>query len=145
MDRLSFIFGMITAFAECLAYECKKTAFSPPFYPDDYETVRPEAERIARENGVFLHYEENLDIPAEKRVNWFVMYKYPELLEEYRQLRNRGFNPALHFEKFFDLLSYGIIWGKGAGQIVPKIREKRQMESTVSRVIFKPGDWPVRE
>jgi len=57
IDRKSFIVGMITAFAECLASECKKAAFSPPFLPEDYETVRHEAMKIAREQGISLWYE----------------------------------------------------------------------------------------
>ena len=44
IDRKSFILGMVTAFAECVANECKKGALSPPFYPQDYETVLQEIE-----------------------------------------------------------------------------------------------------
>jgi hypothetical protein len=47
IDRRSFILGMMAAFAECVANECKKAALSPPFYPEDYETVFAEAENIA--------------------------------------------------------------------------------------------------
>jgi hypothetical protein len=54
IDRKSFTLGMITAFAECLAGEAKKLAFSPPFYPEDYKDLREEAERICQEQGVFL-------------------------------------------------------------------------------------------
>jgi len=39
IDRKSYILGMITAFAECVTNECKKIALSPPFYPEDYDTV----------------------------------------------------------------------------------------------------------
>ena len=54
IDRRSFILGMITAFAECVANECKRAALSPPFYPEDYETVVAEAENIAKDQGIFL-------------------------------------------------------------------------------------------
>jgi hypothetical protein len=37
IDRKSFILGMVTAFAECVANECKKAALSPPFYPEVLE------------------------------------------------------------------------------------------------------------
>ena len=37
IDRKSFILGMVTAFAECIANESKKAALSPPFYPEDME------------------------------------------------------------------------------------------------------------
>ena len=49
IDRKSFILGMITAFAECVANESKKAAFSPPFYPEDYETVLQGVENIAND------------------------------------------------------------------------------------------------
>ena len=61
--------GMITAFAECLAGEAKKLAFSPPFYPEDYKSLRKEAEQICREQGVLIWYEENAELPADKRVH----------------------------------------------------------------------------
>lgn len=143
IDRKSFILGMITAFAECLAYECKKAAFSPPFLPEDYETVHHEAEKIAKEQGIYLWYEENEDIPAEKRVNWFVMYKYSEVLDEYKRLRKRGYNPAWDLAKFYEFLSYGIVWGKDADKVIPKIREKKAQEDTVSRILFSSGGWPI--
>lgn len=46
IERRSFILSMITAFAECIATECKKIALSPSFYISDYDTVLDEAERI---------------------------------------------------------------------------------------------------
>jgi hypothetical protein len=145
MDRRSFILGMMTAFAECLAHECKRAALSPPFYPDDYPDIRSEAERIAREHGVFLWYEENADIPDYKKVNWFVMYKYPDVLEEYMSIRNRGLNPVWDLEAFSKWLSYGMVWGDGAEKVVPRMREENVKEDmpTVMRILFKPGDWPI--
>ena len=82
--------GMITAFAECLAGEAKKLAFSPPFYPEDYKSLRKEAEQICQEQGVFVWYEENAELPADKKVHWLVLFKYPEVLEEYKKLRQEG-------------------------------------------------------
>ena len=66
--RTCFILGMITAFAECLANECKRLALSPPFYPEDYEKLLPEAERIAQDQGISLWYEKNPDIPEKARL-----------------------------------------------------------------------------
>lgn len=143
IDRKSFIVGMITAFAECLASECKKAAFSPPFLPEDYETVRHEAMKIAREQGISLWYEKNMDIPPKRRVNWFVMYKYPEVLDEYMRLRKRGYNPAWDLEKFYMLLSYGTVWGKGADKVIPKMRGAKAQDDTVSRILFSSGGWPI--
>jgi hypothetical protein len=142
IDRKSFILGMITAFAECLANECKKGALSPPFYPQDYDTVCMEAEQIAREQGIFLWYDKNEDLPEENRINWWVMYKFPEVLEEYQKLRQQEFNPAWHLDKFADFLSYGTIWGEQAQRVVPHYREKRQTEDTVGQILLSFGGWP---
>jgi hypothetical protein len=143
IDRKSFMLGMITAFAECLAGEAKKLAFSPPFYPEDYKRLREEAEKICQEQGIFLWLEKNADLPAKKRLHWLVLFKFPEVLDEYRKLRQEGFNPELHFEKFTALLSYGSVWGKKADKVVPAMREKRPVLDTVARILLKPGDWPI--
>ena len=144
-DRRSFILGMMTAFAECIANECKKVALSPPFYPHDYDMVLSEAENIAREQGIYLWYDENLDISEANRLNWFVLYKFPEVLDEFKRIRNQGYNPAWNLEKFSDLLSYGTAWGANADKVVPKIRENRYKEETFSRFLLKPGDWPIQK
>lgn len=142
MERRSFILGMMTAFAECLAAECKKTAFSPPFAPEDYEEIREEAERIAEEQGIYLWYEHNPDLPAEERVHWFVMYKFPEVLEEYRRLRANGYNPIRNIQPFFELLSYGTAWAENAGTLVPRFREKRPTQDTLARILFGGAKSP---
>ena len=145
IDRKSYILGMITAFAECVTNECKKVALSPPFYPEDYDTVVSEAEKIADDQGILLWYEENLDIPESRRLNWFVLYKFPDMLDEYRSLRGRGYNPAWHFAKFTDLLSYGTAWGEGAETVVTGMRQRKNTKDTFARVLLKPGDWPIIE
>ena len=143
IDRKSYILGMITAFAECVTNESKKVALSPPFYPRDYHHVVLEAERIAQDQGIFLWYEENLDIPESRRLNWFVLYKFPEVLDEYRHLRKQGLNPAWHFDKFSDLLSYGSVWGQGAEKVVSRMRDRKKTEDTFARILLRPGDWPI--
>jgi len=145
IDRISFVLGMMTGFAECLAGECKKCAFSPPFYPEDYEMLKTEAEKIAKEQGIYLWLETNPDIKEENRVYWWVMYKFPEVLEKYQALRKQGYNPAWYFDKFRELLSYGIVWGEGAENVIPKMRKKETIMETVSRILFKPGDWPPKK
>ncbi len=144
IDRKSYILGMITAFAECVANECKKIALSPPFYPEDYDIVVSGAEKIADDQGILLWYEENPDIPESRRLNWFVLYKFSDMLDEYRKLRNQGYNPAWHFSKFSDLLSYGTAWGDGADAVVTKMRQPKKTKDTFARVLLKPGDWPIR-
>jgi hypothetical protein len=136
IDRGSFILGMITAFSECLASECKKMAFSPPFYPEDYEPIRVEAEKIAQEQGIQLWYEANSDLPEENKVHWLVMYKFPDVLEEYKILRDEGHNPYTNLEMFSGILSYGTVWGRNADEVVPQVREKREIKDTVSRIIL---------
>ena len=143
-DRISFIMGMITAFGECLASECKRGALSPPFYPEDRDRVWPAAQRVARQQGLILDYEENRDMAAEGRLHWLVMAKFPEGLKEYHELRHQGFNPVWDFEKFFNFLSYGTVWGEGADRVIPRIREKKAGLDTVAQVLLKPGDWPPR-
>ena len=143
IDRKSYILGMMTAFAECVTNECKKVALSPPFYPQDYDSIASEAERIAKDQGISLWYEENRDIPGNARLNWFVMYKFPEVLQEYKHLRENGYNPAWNFEKFYDLLSYGMVWGENADQVIPKIRERKVQADTMARILLKAGDWPI--
>ena len=143
IDRKSFMLGMITAFGECIAGEAKKCAFSPPFYPDDYFILKTEAERIAAELGISLWLEENPEINGENRVLWWVLYKFPEVLEAYQALREQGFNPAYEFDRFGDLLSYGHAFGDRADQVTARIREKTETMETVTRILFRPGDWPL--
>jgi hypothetical protein len=77
-------------------------------------------------------------------MNWFVMYKYPDVLEEYKEIRERGFNPVWDLQAFSKWLSYGMVWGDGAEKVIPRMREENVKEEmpTVMRVLFKPGDWP---
>ena len=145
IDRISFILGMMTAFAECVTNECKKIALSPPFYPEDYDTVVSEAEKIADEQGILLWYDENPDIPENRRLNWFVLYKFSDMLNEYINLRGQGYNPAWHFAKFSDLLSYGTAWGEGADAVVTGMRQRKNTKDTFARVLLKPGDWPIKK
>jgi len=143
IDRKSFMLGMMTAFGECVAAEAKKCAFSPPFYPRDYPVLKTEAERIANELNVSIWLEENPEIREENKVMWWVMYKFEEVLEEYRDLRAQGFNPAYEFERFFDLLSYGYAFGDNSEHVVSRIRKKEETMGTVARILFQPGDWPL--
>ncbi len=143
IDRRAFMLGMMTAFGECIAGETKKCGFSPPFYPDDYYSLKIEAERIAKELGISLWLEENKEIREENRVMWWVMYKYPEILDEYHAIRAEGFNPAYEFDKFSDLLSYGYAFGDNAENVKPVIRKEEDTMGPVTRILFRPGDWPL--
>lgn len=142
IDRPAFILGMITAFAECVTNECKKIAFSPPFYPRDYDGIKAEAHAIAADLGVYLWLEPNPDLSTETPLQWLVIYKFDEVLQEYRQLRSKGLNPALDFDAFHELLSYGTVWGDGAKAVAPKMREIRPLKEAFARILLNPGDWP---
>ena len=135
--------GMMTAFGECVAGEAKKCAFSPPFYPEDYEILKSEAERIADELSICLWLERNDEIQEENRLMWWVMYKFQETLDEYHAIRAKGFNPAYEFDEFSDLLSYGYAFGVNSENVSSKIRKKEDTMETVTRILFRPGDWPL--
>lgn len=143
IDRKSFMLGMMTAFGECVAGEAKKCAFSPPFYPEDYYILKTEAERIADELNIFVWLEENEEIREENRVMWWVMYKFPEILDEYQAIRAKGFNPAYEFDEFSELLSYGYAFGENSENVSSRIRKKEDTMETVTRVLFQAGDWPL--
>lgn len=143
IDRKSFMLGMMTAFGECVAGEAKRCAFSPPFFPDDYYILKTEAERIAAELNIHLWLEENSEIQEEHRVMWWVMYKFDEILDEYRRLRAQGFNPAFEFHRFSDLLSYGFAFGENSEKVSSRMRETGDTMGTVTRIIFHDGGWPL--
>jgi hypothetical protein len=143
IDRVSFILGMITAFAECVTNEAKRLAFSPPFYAEDYAAVKSEAETIARDLSVHLWLERNEDLSLDRPLYWLVIYKFPEVLAEYRTLRSDGLNPARHFNRFFQLLSYGSVWADGAESVTHRLREPRPQKDVFARVLLEPGDWPI--
>jgi hypothetical protein len=65
--------------------------------------------------------------------------------KSYISLRSRGYNPAWHFAKFSDLLSYGTAWGEGAETVVTGMRQRKNTKDTFARVLLKPGDWPIPE
>ncbi len=67
----------------------------------------------------------------------------PEILDEYRALREQGFNPAYEFDRFRDLLSYGFAFGENADTVRGRLRENTETMETVTRVLFRPGDWPL--
>lgn len=142
IEPFSFIYGMVTAFSECVSREAKRGALSPPFPISYYKDVKDEIEHIAAENGISCWYEENKDLPEQSRAAWFVLYKFPEVLKEYVNLRKTGANPALHIEKFHPWLGYGTVWTEQYDLIIPKFREKRETGDTPGRVLFPDGGWP---
>jgi len=55
-----------------------------------------------------------------------VIYKFPEVIEEYKQIRKQGYNPAWEFDKFRRLLIYGIAYGKNSNKVKPRMRKKKR-------------------
>lgn len=145
VDRHSFILGMMTAFGECVAKESKRIALSPPMLPDDMAAIQEEAKRVADEQNLSLYLEKNEEMKEKDRVLWWVIYKFPEDLEQYQKLRREGKNPAWEFAEFADLLSYGTVWGERSSQVVPKMRENTEAMDPVTRILFPDGGWPVEK
>lgn len=106
MDKRSFVLGMITAFSECVAGGCKRLALSPPLTQDDYIRFSEEANTIIRKHGLIHYHEQNLDRPAESRVEWILIARRKAVIDQYLAVRAKGFSPMDSLEPFSDLLSY---------------------------------------
>ena len=105
-DKRSFFLGMVTAFSECVAAGCKRLALSPPLTRDDYASVAEEANTIIEKHGLLHYHERNLDQPEEKRFEWILIAGKQETIDQYLNLRERGFSPIDSLAPFSDLLSY---------------------------------------
>jgi hypothetical protein len=94
IDSVSFHLGVIFAFAEMVAIDVKKMAFSYPFLPKEYDRLVKDAKRIAKEQGVKLRLEKHIlttDLFPEEftKEKWvFIIYKYPEVLQNYLHLKS---------------------------------------------------------
>jgi hypothetical protein len=94
IDSISYQLGVIFAFAEMVAIDVKKVAFSLPFLPQEYDHLAKDAKRIAREQGVKIKLEKRIittDLFPEEftRGKWvFIIYKYSEVLENYLRLKS---------------------------------------------------------
>jgi hypothetical protein len=94
-DRIPFQLGVIFAFAEMVAIDVKKMAFSLPFLPQEYHHLIEDAKRIAKEQGVKIKLEKHIittDLFPEEftRGKWvFIIYKYPEVLQNYLHLKSK--------------------------------------------------------
>ena len=95
IDQRSFHLGVIFAFAEMVAIDVKKMAFSLPFLPEEYDRLAKDAKKIARGEGVKMKLEKRIlatDLFPEEftRGKWvFIIYKYPEVLKSYLQLKSK--------------------------------------------------------
>ena len=95
IDQRSFHLGVIFAFAEMVAIDVKKMAFSYPFLPKEYHRLVMDAKRITKEQGVKIRLDKGIlttDLFPEEftRGKWvFVIYKYPEVLKRYFSLKSK--------------------------------------------------------
>jgi hypothetical protein len=93
IDQTSYHLGVIFAFAEMVAIDVKKMAFSYPFLPKEYDLLVRDAKRITKEQGVKIRLEKGLlttDLFPEEftRGKWFfIIYKYPGALKRYLSLK----------------------------------------------------------
>ena len=93
IDQMSFKLGVIFAFAEMVAYDVKRVAFSSPLSPQEYARLAQDARRITKEWGVKTMLEKRLlttDLFPEEftRGKWvLIIYKYPEVLKKYLSLK----------------------------------------------------------
>lgn len=102
----SFIYGMVTAFCECVAAGCKPMALSPPMRDAAFAAAGGMAIQLIEAHGLSAYHEENLDLPPALRVHWLVIYAEARVIDAYRQRRAAGKSPARGLDDFADLLGY---------------------------------------
>lgn len=107
MDKASFVYGMVTAFCECVAAGCKPLALSPPLRDADYAAMQAEAYRLVAAHGLLAYHERNADLPPETRAHWIVIYAQEHTLADYLALRASGLNPMTDLNAFASVLGYG--------------------------------------
>ena len=85
--------GEIKAWCEAAGNEAKDMSLSNPFQPKDYKFLLPEAEKLAKRNGVRLYLEKSLlqtDLfkGLDLSRQWvFVIYKKQQILDRYLTLK----------------------------------------------------------
>ena len=106
LDKKSFILGMITAFSECVAGGCKRLALSPPLTREDYAQVAHEANLIIEKHGLLHYHERNLDQPESSRFDWILIAGKQRAIDQYLDIRAKGYSPMDSLTPFSELLSY---------------------------------------
>ena len=106
LDKKSYILGMITAFSECVAGGCKRLALSPPLTREDYVQMADEANLIIEKHGLLHYHERNLDQPESSRFEWILIAGKQRTIDQYLDLRAKGYSPMDSLAPFSELLSY---------------------------------------
>jgi hypothetical protein len=103
-NSIAFQLGTIFAFAEMVALDVKRLAFSLPFSPKEYDRLAQDAKKIAKEQGVHIRLDKDLlttDLFSEEytRARWvFLIYRHPEVLREYLDLKTEKARLVKHQE-----------------------------------------------
>ena len=106
LDKRSYILGMITAFSECVAGGCKRLALSPPLTKEDYARIADEAYLIIEKHGLLHYHERNLDQPESRRFDWILIAGKQRTIDQYLDIRAKGYSPMDSLQPFSELLSY---------------------------------------
>ena len=91
--RLGMHVGEIKAWCEAAKNDAKKMSLSAPFKPEEYEDINPYMIEYAEKNSVKYYLEKELiqtDLFGDIDLSgiWvFIIYKHPEILEEYLALK----------------------------------------------------------
>ena len=105
-DKKSFILGMITAFSECVAGGCKRLALSPPLTQEDYTQIVDDAHEIIEKHGLLHYHEKNMDQPEGHRFDWILIAGKQYTIDQYLDIRAKGYSPMDSLTPFSELLSY---------------------------------------
>ena len=106
LDKKSYVLGMITAFSECVAGGCKRLALSPPLTQQDYVQMADAANLIIEKHGLLHYHERNLDQPESRRFEWILIAGKQRTIDQYLDLRAKGYSPMDSLAPFPELLSY---------------------------------------
>ncbi len=136
-DRHAFVLGMCAAFCECVAWEAKPLAFSPPIDRQTSIELAAQVQRLADDMGVQLYLEQNADLDTD--LLWWVFYKFDSERERYLSLRRDGHNPWRELTPFHPLLGYGTVYGEGAEQVRPRLRQPVNPMAVVSELLGLDG------
>ena len=85
---------------------CKRLALSPPLTQEDYVQMTDEANLIIEKHGLLHYHERNLDQPESRRFEWILIAGKQRTIDEYLDLRAKGYSPVDSLAPFSELLSY---------------------------------------
>ncbi len=108
VEKESFIYGMVTAFCECIFNDNKKIALSPVLNKEMFDKVNSNIEKIVNDSYLKCYLEKNEDV-KNNIYCYYVIYKYDSNLVKYLDLRKKGYNVFDNFSCFKEILTYNIV------------------------------------